>query len=81
MPSTHVQGVRQSSTNQLLLPKDDKEVTSQNDTRLQKVEQEDVRGLHQEEVLILSLQATINSLEKKVSALRRSEQAAMKVLF
>ena len=34
----------------------------------------------QEEVLILSLQATISSLEKKVSALRRSEQAAMKVV-
>ena len=73
-------GVRQSSTSQPLLSKADEGITSQIDTRLQKAEQEDVRGLHKEEVLILSLQATISNLEDKVSALRKSENAATKVV-
>ena len=60
-------GVRQSSTNQPLLPKEEEGITSQIDTR-------------QQEVLILSLQATISNLEDKVSALRKSENAATKVV-
>ena len=65
----------------LCCPRLTERITSQLDTKLQKAEQKDVGGPSpQEEVLILSLQATISSLEKKVSALRRSEAAAMNVV-